>query len=97
MHLHFFIKFLITLTVSTIGELNYHELFFIAHCTFSRFYSALYRKLFDAKITKSTHQAMLLNLIYKALLRDNEMNRTKVFVKRLLQVNILQLKFNFNS
>lgn len=51
-----------------------------------RFYSALYKKLFDPKIAITTHQAMLLNLVYKALLRDTEVNRVKMFVKRLLQV-----------
>lgn len=32
---------------------------------------------------------MLLSLIYKALLKDNELNRIKVFIKRLLQVIII--------
>lgn len=56
-----------------------------------RFYSALYRKLFDARMLTSTHHAMLLNLIYKALLKDTQINRVKVFVKRLLQVSQLSV------
>lgn len=51
-----------------------------------RFYSALYRKLFDSKLLSTTHRPMLLSLIYKALLKDSETDRTKVFVKRLLQI-----------
>lgn len=51
-----------------------------------RFYSALYKKLFDPKVNNTTHQAMLLNLVYKALLRDTESDRVKIFIKRLLQV-----------
>lgn len=51
-----------------------------------RFYSALYKKLADVKITNTTHQAILLNLIYKAMLKDQEVSRVKTFIKRLLQV-----------
>lgn len=51
-----------------------------------RFYSALYKKLFDPRIITSTHHAMLLNLVYRALLKDKQINRIKIFVKRLLQV-----------
>lgn len=51
-----------------------------------RFYCVLYKKLFDPTIIASTHHAMLLNLIYKALLKDKQLNRVRIFVKRLLQV-----------
>ncbi|XP_064211688.1 CCAAT/enhancer-binding protein zeta [Tribolium castaneum] len=54
-----------------------------------RFYSALYKKLIDPKLFTTTHQAMLLSLIYKALLKDTETTRIKVFVKRLLQLSLL--------
>lgn len=56
-----------------------------------RFYNALYAKLFDPRIVTSTHHAMLLNLIYKALLKDNQLSRVRIFVKRLLQVIIFFL------
>lgn len=59
-----------------------------------RFYSALYRKLFDCRIIASTHHAMLLNLIYKALIKDKQLNRVKAFVKRLLQVKKYNLMLN---
>ncbi|XP_050506549.1 CCAAT/enhancer-binding protein zeta [Diabrotica virgifera virgifera] len=51
-----------------------------------RFYGALYRKLLDPSLLTTTHRAMLLSLIYKALLKDKEINRIKMFVKRLLQI-----------
>ncbi|XP_018569257.1 CCAAT/enhancer-binding protein zeta [Anoplophora glabripennis] len=53
-----------------------------------RFYSALYRKLADPRLLSTTHQAMLLNLIYKTLLKDTELNRVKMFIKRLLQISL---------
>nr|XP_023028431.1 CCAAT/enhancer-binding protein zeta [Leptinotarsa decemlineata] len=53
-----------------------------------RFYGALYKKLFDTHLLKTTHQAMLLSLVYKALLKDKEINRVKMFVKRLLQISL---------
>ncbi|KAL3275496.1 hypothetical protein HHI36_020256 [Cryptolaemus montrouzieri] len=51
-----------------------------------RFYSALYKKLLDPQVATTTHQAMLLSLVYKALLKDTEINRVKALVKRLLQL-----------
>lgn len=51
-----------------------------------RFYCALYKKLFDPRIITTTHHAILLNLVYKALLKDTETKRVRVFVKRLLQI-----------
>lgn len=56
-----------------------------------RFYSALYRKLADSRLLVTTHQAMLLSLIYKALLKDSEINRIKMFIKRLLQISLFTL------
>ncbi|CAH0547490.1 unnamed protein product [Brassicogethes aeneus] len=53
-----------------------------------RFYSALYKKLVDPNLLTTTHQAMLLSLIYKALLKDKEINRVKVFVKRMLDISL---------
>ncbi|XP_076272674.1 nucleolar complex protein 1 [Rhynchophorus ferrugineus] len=53
-----------------------------------RFYSALYRKLTDAKLFTTTHQAMLLSLLYKSLLKDNQVDRIKMFIKRLLQISL---------
>ncbi|KAJ8925033.1 hypothetical protein NQ315_001204 [Exocentrus adspersus] len=53
-----------------------------------RFYSALYKKLADPRLLSTTHQAMLLNLVYKTLLKDAEVNRIKMFIKRLLQISL---------
>lgn len=55
---------------------------------FSRFYSALYKKLNDPKLLTTTHQAIFLNLIYKSLMQDTEICRIKAFIKRLLQVKL---------
>lgn len=53
-----------------------------------RFYSALYKKLIDPKLFTTTHKAMLLSLVYKALLKDKQLSRVKVFIKRLLQLGL---------
>lgn len=52
----------------------------------SRFYSALYKKIIDPQVNNTTHQAVFLNLIFKALRKDTSLNRVNVFIKRLLQV-----------
>ncbi|XP_019763522.2 CCAAT/enhancer-binding protein zeta [Dendroctonus ponderosae] len=51
-----------------------------------RFFSALYKKLMDPKLLTTTHQAMLLSLLYKSLMKDTQVERIKMFVKRLLQI-----------
>lgn len=51
-----------------------------------RFYSALYRKLLDLQISVTKHQALLLNLIFRALKKDTNAGRIRAFIKRLLQV-----------
>lgn len=51
-----------------------------------RYYAALYRKLGDPKLLTTTHQAMLLSLLYKSLQKDTQLDRVKMFMKRLLQV-----------
>ncbi|CAG9770496.1 unnamed protein product [Ceutorhynchus assimilis] len=53
-----------------------------------RYYAALYKKLLDPKLLTTTHQAMLLSLLYKALLKDTQIDRIKVFIKRLLQISM---------
>nr|CAI5855010.1 unnamed protein product [Callosobruchus analis] len=54
----------------------------------SRFYNALYKKLLDPSLLTTTHKAMFLSLLYKALLKDTEVSRVKAFIKRLLQVSL---------
>nr|CAD7440607.1 unnamed protein product [Timema bartmani] len=51
-----------------------------------RFYSVLYKKLADTQLPSSRHHAMFLSLLFKALKTDNQIGRTKAFVKRILQV-----------
>ncbi|XP_065202872.1 CCAAT/enhancer-binding protein zeta [Planococcus citri] len=51
-----------------------------------RFYNALYKKLFDKELIQTSHQAIWLNLMMKAIRKDTNNNRRKSFVKRILQV-----------
>ncbi|XP_059352378.1 CCAAT/enhancer-binding protein zeta-like isoform X2 [Daphnia carinata] len=51
-----------------------------------RFYSVLFRKLFDPDVGLTTKQSMFLNLLYRALKRDESLPRLRTFVKRILQV-----------
>ncbi|XP_063079230.1 CCAAT/enhancer-binding protein zeta isoform X2 [Engraulis encrasicolus] len=55
-----------------------------------RYYVALYRKLLDPGLSKSSRQSMFLNLLYKSLKADIVLRRVKAFVKRLLQVSCEQ-------
>ena len=52
-----------------------------------RFYSTLYKKLLDVSgiSNSSTKQALFLNLVYKAMKADTEINRSMAFVRRLIQ------------
>ena len=52
-----------------------------------RFYSTLYKKMLDISgiSNSSAKQALFLNLLYKALKSDEEINRSVAFVRRLLQ------------
>lgn len=51
-----------------------------------RFYTALYKKLLDPNIGTTTHQALFLNLLFRALKTDTKIGRVRAFLKRLLQV-----------
>lgn len=42
----------------------------------------------DPKLLTTTHQAMLLSLLYKSLMKDTQIERIKMFVKRLLQISL---------
>ncbi|XP_055335573.1 CCAAT/enhancer-binding protein zeta-like [Paramacrobiotus metropolitanus] len=54
-----------------------------------RFYMALYRKMMDPElVSHAGRSSSLLNLIYKAMKRDTELNRIKAFIKRTLQLAI---------
>ncbi|KAI5310569.1 hypothetical protein KEM55_005250, partial [Ascosphaera atra] len=55
-----------------------------------RFYRTLYESLLDPRIATSSKQPMYLNLLYKALKADLNVKRVKAFVKRLVQVLVLQ-------
>ncbi|KAG0410280.1 hypothetical protein HPB47_012597 [Ixodes persulcatus] len=55
-----------------------------------RFYGALYRKSLDPALEHSTQQTLFLNLLYRALKRDEEDRRVKAFLKRVLQACLYQ-------
>ncbi|PSN47920.1 hypothetical protein C0J52_03367 [Blattella germanica] len=57
-----------------------------ANSVSDRFYSALYKKMLDPELATSSQQALFLSLVFKALKKDNDINRTKIFFKRLLQI-----------
>lgn len=55
-----------------------------------RYYRTLYDSLLDARLAKTSKQAMYLNLIYKSLKADLDQERVKAFVKRLCQILAIQ-------
>ncbi|KAH9916522.1 CBF/Mak21 family-domain-containing protein [Fomitopsis serialis] len=51
-----------------------------------RFYRTLYASLVDSRLGESNKQAMYLNLLFKALKADKNIERAKAFVRRFVQV-----------
>lgn len=51
-----------------------------------RFYQALYGQMHDPAFSTSSGNAAFLNLVFKAMVRDDSLERRQAFVKRLLQV-----------
>ncbi|KZT67570.1 CBF-domain-containing protein [Daedalea quercina L-15889] len=51
-----------------------------------RFYRTLYASLVDSRLGESNKQAMYLNLLFKALKSDPNIERVKAFVRRFVQV-----------
>lgn len=51
-----------------------------------RYYRTLYESLLDPRLLTSSKQALYLNLLFKSLRSDLNVNRVKAFTKRLLQV-----------
>ncbi|KAI0339482.1 CBF-domain-containing protein [Trametopsis cervina] len=51
-----------------------------------RFYRTLYASLADQRLGTSNKQAMYLNLVFKALKADKNLERVKAFVRRFIQV-----------
>ena len=52
-----------------------------------RFYRVLYESLLDPRLLMSSKQALYLNLLYRALKADINIERVKAFAKRLLQIS----------
>ncbi|KAL4071905.1 CBF/Mak21 family-domain-containing protein [Scleroderma yunnanense] len=51
-----------------------------------RYYRSLYASLHDGRLTSSSKQAMYLNLLFRSLKADNNMERVKSFIRRFVQV-----------
>lgn len=51
-----------------------------------RFYRTLYTSLLDPRLSTSNKQAMYLNLLFKALKADHNLERVKAFVRRFIQI-----------
>ncbi|KAI6024245.1 ribosome biogenesis protein [Pisolithus marmoratus] len=51
-----------------------------------RYYRALYASLYDGRLATSSKQTMYLNLLFKSLKADGNVERVKSFVRRFVQV-----------
>ena len=51
-----------------------------------RFYRTLYASLYDPRLSTSSKQAMYLNLLFKCIKSDKNLERAKAFVRRFIQV-----------
>ncbi|THG97212.1 hypothetical protein EW026_g4738 [Hermanssonia centrifuga] len=54
-----------------------------------RFYRTLYSSLLDPRLASSNKQAMYLNLLFKALKADSNVERVKAFVRRFIQILVV--------
>lgn len=54
-----------------------------------RFYRTLYGSLLDQRLATSNKQAMYLNLLFKALKADTNVDRVKAFVRRFIQILVV--------
>ncbi|XP_022177622.1 CCAAT/enhancer-binding protein zeta [Myzus persicae] len=51
-----------------------------------RYYSALYKKIFDERLITTSHQAICIHLIYKSIWDDKCTERMVAFMKRIFQM-----------
>jgi ribosome biogenesis protein MAK21 len=51
-----------------------------------RFYRTLYASLYDPRLSASSKQAMYLNLLFKCIKSDINLERAKAFIRRFIQV-----------
>jgi len=56
-----------------------------ANSVTDRFYRTLYASLYDPRLTTSSKQAMYLNLLFKCIKSDTNLERAKAFVRRFTQ------------
>lgn len=51
-----------------------------------RFYRTMYASLYDPRLSTSSKQAMYLNLLFKCIKSDKNLERAKAFVRRFIQI-----------
>jgi hypothetical protein len=51
-----------------------------------RFYRTMYASLYDPRLSTSSKQAMYLNLLFKCIKSDKNLDRAKAFVRRFIQI-----------
>ena len=51
-----------------------------------RFYRTMYASLYDPRLSASSKQAMYLNLLFKCIKSDKNLERAKAFVRRFIQI-----------
>ena len=51
-----------------------------------RFYRTMYASLYDPRLSTSSKQAMYLNLLFKCIKSDQNLERAKAFVRRFIQI-----------
>ena len=54
-----------------------------------RFYRTLYASLTDPRLSTTNKQALYLNLVFKALKADTNIDRVKAFVRRFIQILVV--------
>ncbi|GHJ86839.1 hypothetical protein NliqN6_3241 [Naganishia liquefaciens] len=75
-----------TFNISIRALMLIHQVSSAKQETSDRFYRTLYESLLDPRLLTSSKQAMYLNLLFKAVKADTNLNRVMAFVKRLVQV-----------
>ena len=55
-----------------------------------RYYRTLYESMLDSRLATTSKQAMYLNLVYKSIKSDDDLERVKAMIKRLCQILNMQ-------
>jgi ribosome biogenesis protein MAK21 len=63
-----------------------HQIITTQKLSDDRFYRTLYESLFDTRLVTSSKQGIYLNLLFKSLKQDSNIQRVQAFVKRIVQI-----------